>query len=62
MRAFSRVLAVVKNLFHKRQAKRHLDDEVRAYVDMVTDERIAAGAPAAEARRTTLAEAGGLER
>jgi hypothetical protein len=61
MRVFSRVMAVFKNLLNKRQVERHLDDEVRAYVDMVTDERIAAGSPATEARRTALADAGGLE-
>jgi len=61
MRVFSRVSAVLKNIFRKRQVERSLDEEVRAYVDMVTDERIAAGTPAVEARRTALVDAGGFE-
>ena len=46
---------------HKQQIEKQLDDEVCAYVDMVTDERIAAGMSPSEARRTALAESGGLE-
>jgi predicted permease len=38
-----------------------LEDELRAYVDMVADERIAAGVSPREARRTVLAELGGVE-
>ncbi|HEY4011647.1 MAG TPA: ABC transporter permease, partial [Acidobacteriaceae bacterium] len=38
-----------------------LDDEVRAYAEMLVNEKIAAGIPAAEARRTTLADLGGIE-
>ena len=38
-----------------------LEEELRAYVEMVADERIAAGMSAAEARRTVLAEFGGIE-
>src|SRR5579863_4267610 len=43
------------------QAETELDSELRAYVEMVTEERIAAGMPADEARRTALAEFGGME-
>ena len=38
-----------------------MDNELRAYVEMATDEKIAAGVSASEARRTTLAEFGGVE-
>src|ERR1700691_5095283 len=57
----SRIKSGLCNLTKKRHAEAQLDDEVRAYVDMVTDEKIAAGISPAEARRSTLAELGGLE-
>ena len=38
-----------------------MDNELRSYVEMATDEKIAAGFSASEARSTTLAEFGGLE-
>src|ERR1700689_1741767 len=57
----SRIKSGLRNLTKKRHAEAQLDDEVRAYVDMVTDEKIAAGVSPAEARRSTLAELGGLE-
>ena len=61
MKFLSRISSALRNLFRKQQVESRLDDEVRAYVDMVTDERIAAGMPASEARRTALAEFGGIE-
>ena len=57
----SRIKSGLRNLTKKRHAEAQLDDEVRAYVDMVTDEKIAAGLSPAEARRSTLAELGGVE-
>lgn len=57
----SRIKSGLRNLTRKRRAEAQLDDEVRAYVDMVTDEKIAAGLSPAEARRSTLAELGGVE-
>jgi putative ABC transport system permease protein len=51
----------LRNLMKKRHAEAQLDDEVHAYIDMVTDEKIAAGVSPAEARRSTLAELGGVE-
>src|ERR1035437_105575 len=61
MKARSRVKSILRNLFQKPQVERQLDDEIRAYVDMLTDEGIAAGMSATEARRTALVEAGGME-
>ncbi|HEX3470496.1 MAG TPA: ABC transporter permease [Silvibacterium sp.] len=61
MKLWSRLKSVLRNLFRKQQVESQLDDEVRAYVDMMTDERIAAGMSASEARRTALAEFGGIE-
>jgi predicted permease len=55
------VLPALRNLFGKQRTEGQLDAEIQSYVDMVTEERIAAGMSAAEARRTALAEFGGVE-
>ncbi len=57
----SRFRSALRNLFRKQEVERDLDDEVRAYVDMVTDEKIAAGLSELEASRTALAEFGRIE-
>ncbi len=57
----SRIKGCLRTLFRKRQIESQLDEEIRAYVDIVADERIAAGMPAAEAHRTALADFGGVE-
>ncbi|HKO13857.1 MAG TPA: permease prefix domain 1-containing protein, partial [Acidobacteriaceae bacterium] len=51
-----------RNWFRKTDVEAELDDEVRSYVEMAADERMAAGATSEEARRATLAEMGGAER
>lgn len=61
MRFLSRIRSLFANLLGKEKVERHLDHELRAYVEMVTDEKIAAGLSASEARRTTLADLGGME-
>src|ERR1700684_3783 len=61
MKLWSRINNVLRNLLRKQQVESQLDEEVRSYVDMMTDERIAAGMSASEARRVTLAEFGGIE-
>jgi predicted permease len=61
MKIWSHVQGILRNLFQKKNMEHELDDEVRAYVDLAADERIAAGMPASEARRTALAEFGGIE-
>ncbi|MBT9329799.1 ADOP family duplicated permease [Paracidobacterium acidisoli] len=61
MRFWSRMRSALRNLFRKEAVEAELDDEVRAYVDLLTDERIAAGMSAQEARRMALAEMGGAE-
>ena len=61
MKLWSRINSALRNLFRKQQVETQLEDEVRAYVDMLTDERIAAGMPPSEAWRTALAELGGME-
>jgi hypothetical protein len=39
MKLWSRIKSGLRNLFRKRHVESQLDEEVRAYVDMVTDER-----------------------
>ena len=57
----SRLRSAFRNLFFKKRAESELDSELRAYVETVTEERIAAGMPAQEARRSALADFGGVE-
>src|SRR6266567_3870837 len=61
MKVWSRIGSLLGNLLRKQKVERQLDDEVQAYVRMVTDEKIAAGVAAPEALRTTLADFGGVE-
>lgn len=61
MKFWFRVRSVLRNLFRKQQVEKQLDDEIRSYVDLMTDEKVAAGIPASEARRTALVEIGGAE-
>jgi hypothetical protein len=43
MKLWPQIKSTLRNLFHKPQIESHLDQELRAYVDMVTDEKISAG-------------------
>jgi predicted permease len=61
MKPWSRIRSTLRNLFRKRQVENRLDEEVRFWVDMVSDERVAADMSACEARRTALADLGGIE-
>jgi predicted permease len=61
MSGWSRMRAALENLAHKHRAEADLDAEVRACAEMLTDEKMASGVPAADARRRALAELGGLE-
>ena len=61
MRFLSQIRSLLVNLFRKEKIERQLDNELRAYVDIATDEKIAAGVSPSEARRTTLADFGGVE-
>ncbi|MGB9415535.1 MAG: ABC transporter permease, partial [Acidobacteriaceae bacterium] len=61
MPLWSRLKHLSRNLLRKQQVEDRLEDEVRAYADMLADEKIAAGMPAQEARRTTFADLGGIE-
>src|ERR1700733_11989888 len=56
-----RLLSAVRNFLHRKAVEEEIDAEVRAFVGMVTDEQVAAGAQQAEAKRLALAECGGIE-
>ena len=57
----SRVAALLRNLFRGGATERELDDELRAYVDMVVDDKRRLGLTPEQARRSALAELQGLE-
>ena len=57
----SRVAALLRNLFRGGATERELDDELRAYVDMVVDDKRRSGLTPEQARRSALAELQGLE-
>ena len=61
MKSLSRMIAAVRNLLHTGKVESDLDAELRAYVDAVAAERIAAGMTPEMARRTSLADFGGTE-
>ena len=61
MPLLSRLASLRRNLFARPRVERDLDDELRAYLDQLTDEKRAAGMGAAEARRAARIELGGLE-
>ena len=61
MQLWARLKSLSRNLLRRQQVESQLEDEVRAYAEMIADEKIAAGISAQEARRTTLADLGGIE-
>ncbi len=61
MKLLSRIASTLRNLFRKGRVEDQLDAEVKAYVGLLTDEKIAAGMSEREARRTARAEFGGVE-
>jgi hypothetical protein len=61
MSGWSRIRAALRNWAHRQRVEADLDAEARACAEMLADEKMAAGLPAAEARRMALAELGGTE-
>ena len=57
----SRLRAAARNLFRREHVERELDDELRAYVDLLTAENVRRGLPRDAARRAALVDAGGVE-
>jgi putative ABC transport system permease protein len=57
----SRTRCLWRSLFLRARVERDLDEEVRAYVEMLAAERVAAGESEQEARRAASIELGGVE-
>ena len=55
------LLALLRNLFTRPRLEQDLDDELRSYLDQLTEEKRGAGMGAAEARRAASMELGGLQ-
>jgi hypothetical protein len=58
---FARTKSFFRNLFRRERADRDVDAELHSYLDLLTEEKIAAGQNAAEARRQAKIELGGVE-
>jgi putative ABC transport system permease protein len=61
MPLLSRLSSFRRNLFHKARAEKDLDDEVRAYLAMLVEEKIRAGMAPEQAHRAARIELGGVE-
>ena len=61
MKALSRLRALIRNLLRPAAREREMDEELRAYVDMAVQARIAAGMGEAEARRAVAIEMGKVD-
>ena len=61
MPLLSRIRNLASNLFHRNRVERELDDEMRAHLDMLVDEKIATGLSPEKARRSALIEFGGVD-
>ena len=57
----ARFISLLRNLFRRRSVERSLDAEVHAYLDMLTQEKIAGGMAPDTARRAARIELGGIE-
>jgi predicted permease len=57
----SRLRALWNNVFRRKQLDRDLDEELQAYVELVSAEKAQAGVAPEEARRSARREAGGLD-
>ncbi|MBZ5617823.1 MAG: ABC transporter permease [Acidobacteriia bacterium] len=61
MSLFTRLSHLKRYLFQKERVEEDLDREIRAYVELLTDEKIRAGMNPKKARRTALIDTGGVE-
>jgi len=53
--------SIWRNLFHKQAVESTLDEEIRSYLQLLVDEKIAAGADSETARRQAAIELGAIE-
>jgi putative ABC transport system permease protein len=61
MPLFARTKSLIGNLFRRDRADRNIDDELRSYLDLLAEEKIATGLSSIEARRQAQIELGGIE-
>jgi predicted permease len=61
MSLLSRFVMALKNLFGRGRVERELDEELRAYVDLLVAEKVKDGVSPEEARRAAMHEVGGVE-
>jgi len=57
----ARIISLVRNLFRRERVERDLDAELRGYVEILTDEKIASGMDPARAGREARLAVGGVE-
>lgn len=58
---FRRLREALRGLWHRRRLEAELDEELHSYLDLATEEKIAAGLPPADARRLARAGLGSLD-
>ena len=61
MRSLAHITSLLRNLFRRKQADQDLDEEVRSYLALLTEEKISAGISQDQARRQARIELGGVE-
>jgi putative ABC transport system permease protein len=61
MKWLSRARGIATNLFRHAHLEKDLDEEVRSYVDLLSDQKQAQGIEPEQARRAARIEAGGME-
>lgn len=61
MGLLSRAKSLCRNLLHRPRVEAELDEEIRGFVEALTEEKMARGVAAAEARRQAVLECGGVE-
>ena len=52
----------LRNILRRSRVEQEIDDELRSYLDLLTDENIRQGISESEARRTALRTLGGIAR
>jgi predicted permease len=61
MKSTAKIRSLLRNFFSRARVERDLDDEVRSYAGLLTDQGIEQGLSPGEARRHALIELGGVE-
>ena len=61
MPLLSKFVSFWQTLLRKARVEQELDEEIRSYIEMLTEEKVQAGETQEEARRAALIEFGGLD-